>query len=111
MLFETHLPGSGLSWGLVAVFTILNLIFFLVVITLVVKAHRKPVVSGQEELVGSIGIALEAFAKEGSIRIHSETWQARCSEPLKKGDEVRVKRVEGLTLVVEPKKTEAKKPG
>jgi membrane-bound serine protease (ClpP class) len=59
-------------------------------------------VSGREELLGSIGQALEDCEQEGWARIHSETWRIRSAAPLKAGQRVRVVAMHGLLLEVVP---------
>jgi len=68
---------------------------------MVFAAHRKPIVSGAEEMVGSIGQVLDDFTNEGRVHIHGETWNVRSRVPLKRGDPVRVIDMDGLVLVVE----------
>jgi membrane-bound serine protease (ClpP class) len=46
--------------------------------------------------------ALEDFAHEGDVWVHSERWRARSSTPIKKGQMLRITRVDGLTLEVTP---------
>ena len=72
------------------------------VATLALKARRRSVVTGQEEMLNSVGEALESFKTEGRIRVHSEEWSARSSVPVKRGQKVRVVAMDGLLLIVEP---------
>jgi len=104
LLMDPSVPEMGISWVLIGGFAITNALFFMVVITLIIRSHRKKVVSGQEELVGAIGIAVEGFKETGLIKIHGERWKASSITPIKKGDEVIVTKVDGLTLLVDPKK-------
>jgi len=76
--------------------------FFLGVVVMALKARRRRVVSGQEEMVGALGEALENFKGEGRVRVHSEEWQARSTAPVKRGQKVKVTAIEGLMLTVEP---------
>jgi membrane-bound ClpP family serine protease len=64
------------------------------------KAARKPVVSGREELIDSIGEVVEQRPEDVLVRVHSELWSAQCAEPLQAGDRVQVLAVEALTLKV-----------
>jgi len=38
----------------------------------------------------------------GTVLVHGELWEARAGQQIAKGTRVRVREVEGLTLVVEP---------
>ena len=102
ILFDTE--GSELQVAIpiiVAVSTVTS-IFFLIVLKMVFAAHRKPVVSGVDEMLGSIGQVLEDFEASGRIHIHGETWQVKSKLPLNRGDQVRVTAIDGLILSVEP---------
>jgi len=66
------------------------------------RARRRPVVSGSEELIGAGGVALDDFSTEGWVLVGGERWHATCPEGLKRGQSLRVKARTGLTLVVEP---------
>ena len=102
MLLETEMPGYGISYGVIAVFSVTSALFFIFVIGLAVKARQRPVVSGREELIGSIGTALDDFDQRGFIRVHGEVWTAITERPLRKDQRVRVMKMDGLMLQVEP---------
>lgn len=102
ILMDTEAPGFGISWALIFVVALLSLAFFVAVVTMAIKARKRQIVSGREEMIGSIGEALESFAAEGRIRVHSEDWRARSAVPVRLGERVRVIGIEGLTLTVEP---------
>jgi membrane-bound serine protease (ClpP class) len=106
LLLDTEVPGFGISWWLIGSVALVSALFFLSVVTLALKARRRRIVSGEEELIGASGVALEAFKHEGRIRIHSEDWSARSSVPLKSGQPVRVTGRDGLTLLIEPQPKE-----
>ncbi|MEX2464808.1 MAG: nodulation protein NfeD [Gaiellaceae bacterium] len=67
-----------------------------------VQARRRVPVTGQEELVGEVGIVRRALDPSGTVFVHGELWQARTDgEPLAVGDEVEVEGIEdGLVLLV-----------
>ena len=65
------------------------------------RARRRPVVSGREDLVGASGEALEDFTGEGWARVRGENWRVVSTTPLGRGETVRVLGIDGLTLRVE----------
>jgi membrane-bound serine protease (ClpP class) len=68
-------------------------------------AHRdEPVRTGSEELVGAVGEVREPLDPDGQIFIHGALWKARTTDgaQIGLGNRVRVRSVDGLTLVVEP---------
>jgi len=70
----------------------------------VLRSRKWKTATGKEELIGSSGVvtsALQAGA-EGMVRVHGELWRAESAQPVAEGKTVRVTRVEGLKLYVEP---------
>jgi membrane-bound serine protease (ClpP class) len=69
-------------------------------------AHRdEPVRTGWEEVIGSIGEVREPLDPEGQIFVGGALWRARVADggsSIDLGTTVRVRSVDGLTLVVEP---------
>ncbi|CAM4051919.1 nodulation protein NfeD [Vreelandella rituensis] len=63
---------------------------------------RQPAHTGQEQLVGHEAVVLKDFEEHGYVRLEGERWHARSQTPLSQGQTVKVVRVEGLTLHVEP---------
>jgi membrane-bound serine protease (ClpP class) len=102
ILFDTDMPGFGVSPWLVAGVVAVSAAFFMAVVWLALKARSRPVVSGAEEMIGARATALENFTGHGRVRVHGEEWQARASHPVKKGQQLRVTGRDGLMLIVEP---------
>jgi membrane-bound serine protease (ClpP class) len=102
MLIDTELEGYGVSWPVIITVAIVGAVVFGGVATLALKARRRDIVTGQEEMLQSVGEALESFKAEGRVRVHSEDWSARASAPIKRGQKIKVIGIEGLVLIVEP---------
>jgi membrane-bound serine protease (ClpP class) len=102
ILFDTGTGGMAVSYALIGAVALLSALFFVFIVGMALRARRRPVVSGSEELIGMLGEALEDFSGAGLIRVHSESWQARCDQPVRRGQQVRVTGRDGLTLVVQP---------
>lgn len=101
MLMDTDLPGYGIPWSVVLPVAAVTASFVFLVAGLALKSRRRPVVSGVEELPGSLGEVLGDMEGEGWARVHGETWRIRCRVPLRRGQSVRVTHVDGLVLDVE----------
>jgi membrane-bound serine protease (ClpP class) len=78
----------------------------LIVLQFVLRAQRWPVLTGSAGLVGQHAMALTSLAPEGRVRVLGEDWSARLTHPdalpIEAGTSVRVVRVEGLKVLVEP---------
>ncbi len=108
LLIDTDVPAFGVSYTLIAGLTVVTAAFIFFVSGAALKARRRPVVSGSEELVGSAGLVLDDLAEEGWARIHSEQWRVKSAVPLKRGQAVRVTGRDGLVLTVAPADEPAK---
>ena len=105
ILFDVEGRGDlAISRSLILSVSAVTAVFFLIVIRMVFKAHRKPVVSGVEEMMGSIGEVVESFERRGFVHVHGEEWQAETQQPVKAGDRVKVTGIAGLILKIEPTK-------
>jgi membrane-bound serine protease (ClpP class) len=103
ILFDVDTPGYEIARPLIAGIALVSALFFFAVVYLALKARRRAVVSGSEELVGVHGEALDDFVDgRGRVRVHSEEWQARSAQPVRRGERIRVKARDGLVLTVEP---------
>jgi membrane-bound serine protease (ClpP class) len=98
---EEQLPGFEMPWGLVAGVTVASAGFLFFVVGLAVRNRRRPVVSGREYLVGAKAEALEDFEREGWARVQGETWRVRAASPVRRGERLTVRSMEGLILNVE----------
>jgi len=106
ILFDQGDTGYAVSLPLILALALLSAGFFLFVVGAAIKARQRPVVSGREELLQASGEVLDDFADSGRIRVHGEIWQAVTKVPLRRGEKVRVRSVEGLVLGVEPETEE-----
>lgn len=74
--------------------------FFLWLMSRLYMVSRKKVLTGAEQMVGSVGEAMEDFTGAGRIWIHGESWEAVAREEVTKGQKVEVISQDGLTLNV-----------
>ena len=102
ILMDTDAPGFGIDISVIITFAITSVLVFVVAIGMALKARRRPVVSGLEELVDGIATVIEDFDQQGKVTIHSEIWNAHSYTSLHKGQQVKVTAIKGLTLEVEP---------
>lgn len=61
---------------------------------------KMKIVTGREGLVGERGIALNDFDSKGLIKVKGEIWRARNEEKISRNDQVIVKDVKNLELLV-----------
>ena len=102
VLMDTGTPGMALSRGLVGGIATVAGTLMLGTIWLAMRARRRPVTTGREQLVGDTAEAVGAFTRQGQVRIYGELWNAVSTRPVTAGQQLRVDRVQGLTLHVSP---------
>jgi membrane-bound serine protease (ClpP class) len=102
MLIDTDVPGFGVPYWLIGTLAAVTALFVFLVAGVAVKARRRPIVTGDEALIGSIGVALDDLETEGWARIHSEQWRVKSAVPIKRGQRVRVTARSDLLLSVLP---------
>jgi membrane-bound serine protease (ClpP class) len=109
-LIRSPLTGMGVSlWTALAVVIPFGVIV-IILMRLVLRSRTWKVSTGKEELIGEVGEVRQAVSSNqnpddmGSVFVHGELWRAaaRPGETIPEGARVRVKKVKGLTLEVEP---------
>jgi membrane-bound serine protease (ClpP class) len=103
-LIRSPLTAGGVSLGLAAAVTLPFAVLTVFLMRLVIRSRRWKSSTGREELIGAEGIVVSPVdsGAEGMIRIHGELWRAISTHPVVIGKSVRVLKVEGLRLYVEP---------
>lgn len=109
-LFDTDVPGFGVSIPFVAGLGIAFLGGVLLIARLFLKSRRSRVVTGRDALVGIEGEVLEWAGNRGRIHVAGERWHATGPTALTIGQRVRVCAARGLELEVEAMAPEVREP-
>jgi membrane-bound serine protease (ClpP class) len=92
-----------ISWSVILASVIIFTFFFVVIIGLGVKAQRRKPTTGVEGLTGESGDVIETLKLEGVVRVNGEFWNAESlSGTIEKDSRIRVVKINGLKLLVEP---------
>ena len=70
--------------------------------SIALKARRNKVVTGSQGMIGEVGVARTALDPTGKVFVHGEIWDAVSTTPVPAGEQVVIRRVDGLQLRVEP---------
>jgi len=92
-----HLP-TALSVALPLAFITILLL------RLVIAAKRRKAVTGDQGMIGLLGVVQTDLSPAGKVLVHGELWDAHAGAAIPKGSRIRVRKMEGLTLEVEPEK-------
>ena len=82
---------SGLAFGLITVF----------LLRLALKARRGKSRMGADAMIGLIAVVTQPLAPSGQVIVNGELWQAESVTPAAAGEQVRVRGLRDLTLLVE----------
>jgi membrane-bound serine protease (ClpP class) len=102
MLLDNDVPGFGIAWQLIAGMGLAGSLLLLGIVSFAMRARRRPVVSGHEGMLREHAEAVDAFDRQGLVRVHGVLWNAVTPTPVQAGQRLRIVRVDGLTLQVEP---------
>jgi len=105
MLFKSSssLDMIKISTGIIISVTFLSTAFFLGIIGLGLRAQRLKTVTGINILLGQTGETLSQLDPKGQLQVNGEVWTAESIRgKINKGELVKVIKVKGLTLFVEP---------
>ena len=101
ILIDADIPGLEIPYSLIGGAAAASAAFLILVLGMVVRGRRRPVVTGREQMIGAAGEALEDFEREGWARVRGESWRVRSDVPVRQGQRLRVTAMEGLVLTVE----------
>jgi membrane-bound serine protease (ClpP class) len=82
---------AGLAFGLITVF----------LLRLALRARRSKVRMGGDAMIGQIAVVTQPLAPSGQVMVNGELWQAESATPAVLGEQVRVRGLRDLTLLVE----------
>ncbi len=102
ILMHTGVPGFGIALPVVIGVAIAAAGVLVGIVWMAMRSHHQRVVSGREEMVGSVAEVVEDFSGRGFVHVHGERWQARSDVPLVRGQRVSVTAMRGLILDVQP---------
>ena len=109
MLVRSPLTHAGVSLGVAFGATVPFALLTILLMRLVLRSRSWKPKTGLEQLVNSPGEVTEPLVRQpdseifqGMVRLHGELWRAVAREEIPAGAQVRVTRIEGLTLHVVP---------
>jgi membrane-bound serine protease (ClpP class) len=82
---------AGLAFGLITVF----------LLRLALRARRSKFRMGGDAMIGQIAVVTQPLAPTGQVMVNGELWQAESATPAALGEQVRVRGLRDLTLLVE----------
>jgi membrane-bound serine protease (ClpP class) len=102
MMFDSGVPGFGISIAFVVSVAVVFGLFLFWMISYLLKLRRRGAVTGKGSILGGTGTAMESFSGAGKVWLEGESWAAVSKVQIEKDQEVVVTAIDGLTLEVQP---------
>ena len=101
MLIQSKAPFLRISISLIIGVAIFTILFFLLLVTLVLKVHKSKVTTGREGEIGERGLTKTILDPEGQVFVRGELWSAISTEgKIEKNEPIEVVKIDNLTLWV-----------
>jgi membrane-bound serine protease (ClpP class) len=100
LLFDRDIPGFGIPLALIFGLAASSAATVMLVGGMALRAYRRPVVSGQEEMIGAVGDVLAVESGQAWAMVHGERWKVHSLDALTTGQRVRVLALHDLSLEV-----------
>ncbi len=101
MLFDSSVPALRVSFGVMIPTIVTVSLFFIVIVSLAVKAQMKKPFTGVDGMIGREGKTITPVYADGRVLVKGERWNAFSTELIEEGADISVVSVEGLRLKVE----------
>ena len=102
ILVRSPITGMGVSLGVAAGVTLPFALITVMVMRLAMRTYSLKQSTGTSQLIGATGEVRDAIDGTGMVFVLGELWRATSAEKVPAGAQVRVVRVDGLTLHVAP---------
>jgi len=102
ILLDTDTPGLNVGLPIIGAVATVGGAIVVAIAWFAKRSMGAPVVTGAQAMVGATAEVVDDFTGRGFVRFGGELWNAYADVPLRKGQTVRITRVEGLRLWVEP---------
>ena len=101
ILIDTPDPAARIGLFTALALALPFAIIFLILLVALFRSYKQKVFTGDQGMIGLIGVADNDIYRDGRVKVRGEYWKARSSSPISAGKAVKVLAVESLTLEVE----------
>jgi membrane-bound serine protease (ClpP class) len=101
LLVEGPIPEMRVNWTTALAVSVSFGLIAMFLMGIAIRAFKNRVTTGEEGMVGEVGLARTSLDPAGKVFVHGELWDAVAATPIAAGERVRVARVRDLVLEVE----------
>ena len=113
LLIDTDAPYLRIAASLIISASVVISGFLIIVIRATYKVHKLKPVTGESGIIGETAVVCQDLNPKGLVKVNGEIWKAISDDgkKIKKGQEVKIISLEGLTLAVEILNKQSNKKG
>jgi membrane-bound serine protease (ClpP class) len=104
MLVEGPIPELRIHFATTIAVTLPLAAIMIFLARLAIASRRLKSITGEEGMIGEVGVAKSDIHASGRVFVHGESWNASSPTPIPEGSAVRVVKVHGLKVEVEEEK-------
>jgi membrane-bound serine protease (ClpP class) len=98
ILMDTESKSFQIALPLIMAVAAFSVLLLVIIVGMLMRSRRVEPVSGDSAMLGEMVEVMEDFAETGLVRVHGELWQAVTERPVKKGQLLPIKAINGLEL-------------
>jgi membrane-bound serine protease (ClpP class) len=102
VIHSAHVPNVDIVLPIVAGLAVVGGLVVIGTGWLARRSMKEPIVTGTQGMIGARAEAIDSFSDTGTVQYGAEIWKARTRAPVRAGQPVRIVKVDGLELWVEP---------
>ena len=102
LLVDGPIPQMRVKWITALAISLPLAVITVFLMTIAVQARRNKVVTGEQGMIGEIGVVRAPLTPVGKVFVHGELWNASAPYAVAVGQSVVVRKVQDMTLQVEP---------
>jgi membrane-bound serine protease (ClpP class) len=101
LLVEGPIPEMRVNWTTALAVSVSFGLIAMFLMGIAIRAFKHRVTTGEEGMIGEVGLARTSLDPAGKVFVHGELWDAVATVPVAAGEAVRITRVRDLVLEVE----------
>jgi len=105
MLVEGPIPELRIHLATTIAVTLPLAAIMIFLLRLAIASRRMKTITGEEGMIGEVGLAKSDVHATGRVFVHGESWNASSAVPIAAGSPVRIVKVQGLKVEVEEEKS------
>ena len=101
LLVDAPIPEMRVKWVTALAVSIPVALITIFLMGIAYRARQNKIVTGEEGMLGQVGVVQTELSPAGKVFVNGETWNAKSTQTIAPGERVVVCRVSGLELEVE----------